>query len=64
MYHIIGTPCNKNKGYCDVFYRCRGADPDSPLARLSDCFSSGKCGEHILYILRVSLTYFDQDFNQ
>ncbi|XP_060588771.1 disintegrin and metalloproteinase domain-containing protein 10-like isoform X3 [Ruditapes philippinarum] len=48
-----GTPCNKNRGYCDVFNRCRGANPDTPLARLRQCFASGECGEHILYILRV-----------
>ncbi|KAL3886424.1 hypothetical protein ACJMK2_026416 [Sinanodonta woodiana] len=31
-----GSPCNNFKGYCDVFYRCRGIDSEGPLARLKN----------------------------
>ncbi|KAL4232593.1 Disintegrin and metalloproteinase domain-containing protein 10 [Mactra antiquata] len=37
-----GTLCNNNQGYCDVFRRCRGADPDSPLVKLKRCLT-GEC---------------------
>ncbi|XP_053408228.1 disintegrin and metalloproteinase domain-containing protein 10-like [Mercenaria mercenaria] len=49
----IGTPCNRNTGYCDVFKRCRGASPDTPLSRLKNCISSGECGAKIVAILKV-----------
>nr|XP_037278273.1 disintegrin and metalloproteinase domain-containing protein 10-like [Rhipicephalus microplus] len=29
-----GAACNQNRGYCDVFHRCRTVDEDGPLARL------------------------------
>ncbi|XP_052810097.1 disintegrin and metalloproteinase domain-containing protein 10-like isoform X2 [Mya arenaria] len=37
----VGTPCNRMTGYCDVFQRCRGVDPDTPLAKLKRCFKQG-----------------------
>lgn len=49
----IGTPCNKNRGYCDVFQRCRGADPDTPLARLGNCLASGECAVKIIAFVKV-----------
>ncbi|XP_052810094.1 disintegrin and metalloproteinase domain-containing protein 10-like [Mya arenaria] len=40
----VGTPCNRMTGYCDVFQRCRGVDPDTPLTQLKNCFKKGgKC---------------------
>ncbi|XP_049271814.1 disintegrin and metalloproteinase domain-containing protein 10-like [Rhipicephalus sanguineus] len=29
-----GAACNQNRGYCDVFHRCRTVDEGGPLARL------------------------------
>ncbi|KAL1441235.1 hypothetical protein MTO96_008657 [Rhipicephalus appendiculatus] len=29
-----GAACNQNRGYCDVFHRCRVVDENGPLARL------------------------------
>ncbi|KAL3202271.1 hypothetical protein MRX96_042567 [Rhipicephalus microplus] len=29
-----GAACNQNRGYCDVFHRCRTVDEEGPLARL------------------------------
>ncbi|XP_052808103.1 disintegrin and metalloproteinase domain-containing protein 10-like isoform X2 [Mya arenaria] len=37
----VGTPCNRMTGYCDVFQRCRGVDPDTPLSKLKRCFKQG-----------------------
>ncbi|XP_041355822.1 disintegrin and metalloproteinase domain-containing protein 10-like isoform X2 [Gigantopelta aegis] len=31
-----GSPCDKFRGYCDVFHLCRGVDADGPLARLKN----------------------------
>ena len=51
--YLPGTPCNKMTGYCDVFYRCRGVDPDTPLARIKNCITSGKCVAELKKFLKV-----------
>ena len=56
-----GTPCNKMTGYCDVFYRCRGVDPDTPLVRLKNCITSGKCATIFKDFLQV---YTDTERNR
>ena len=40
-------------GYCDVFYRCRGVDPDTPLVRLKNCIVTGKCAKKLASFLEV-----------
>ncbi|WAR07703.1 ADA10-like protein [Mya arenaria] len=48
----VGTPCDRMTGYCDVFQRCRGVDPDTPLTNFERCFEQGKeCGSLFLDFL-------------
>lgn len=53
---IVGTPCNMMTGYCDVFMRCRGVDPDTPLVNLKRCLKSGECFQAVKDFASVGLT--------
>ncbi|XP_070394281.1 disintegrin and metalloproteinase domain-containing protein 10-like [Dermacentor albipictus] len=40
-----GAACNQNRGYCDVFHRCRIVDEGGPLARLEQLLVPNKLRE-------------------
>ncbi|XP_075749239.1 disintegrin and metalloproteinase domain-containing protein 10-like [Rhipicephalus microplus] len=42
-----GAACNQNRGYCDVFHRCRVVDENGPLARLQQLLVPNRVRELI-----------------
>ncbi|XP_065302816.1 disintegrin and metalloproteinase domain-containing protein 10-like isoform X3 [Dermacentor albipictus] len=42
-----GAACNQNRGYCDVFHRCRIVDENGPLARLQQLLVPNRVRELI-----------------
>jgi len=55
VLNSAGTPCNGLSGYCDVFSRCRGVDPDTPLSLIKQCFEKGDCITLFVEFLSVRL---------
>ena len=37
---LAGSPCDNDRGYCDVFHRCRPVNADGPLSKLKDMMFS------------------------